>query len=87
MNEDTPAVRVVVKSEWGTERIYPRCETAKIFARLVGQKTLTIDNVSCIQELGYRVVLEKEETKLEAVLAADKVAAKKVDEDNTAQPA
>lgn len=48
-------ILVQLKPVYGQEQIYPVCETAKIFAKMVGQKTLTPANVKHIKELGYTV--------------------------------
>ena len=47
--------RLIVKKKtvWGTERIYPICERAKLFTRLVGQKTLDRSSIELIRQLGY----------------------------------
>ncbi len=58
-------ILVQIKLVYGQEQIYPVCETAKTFAKMVGQKTLTPTNVRHIKELGYTVnVLNTQPQKL-----------------------
>lgn len=52
---DTRVIKVVIKSVWGNEMIYPACATSAFFAALVHQKTLTWKDVQIIKKLGYRV--------------------------------
>ena len=46
---------VTIKQNYGTEAIYPHCDTAKKFARLLGTKTLTRSAIANIKDLGYEV--------------------------------
>lgn len=55
---------VDVKSNYGVKMIYPINETAKLFADLIGQKTLTIENIALIKKLGYSVTAKKNEVSL-----------------------
>ena len=48
-------IQVQIKNVYGKETIYPICEKAKIFADMVGQKTLTRQNIHFIKALGYTV--------------------------------
>lgn len=50
-------VRVMVRSVFGVERIYPVCENANIFTRLTGQKTLSHESIKAIRELGFTVTV------------------------------
>lgn len=55
--EDVQDARIEVRIEnvYGTRAMYPHCEKAEIFARMLGQKTLTEKNVEYIKELGFKV--------------------------------
>lgn len=54
-------ILVEIKNVYGQDKIYPLCEKAKIFAKMVGQQTLTNLDVKNIKELGYTVnVLQKQ---------------------------
>jgi len=44
---------VKIKSVWGTERIYPICEKSRLFATLIGTKTLDKSAIVLIRQLGY----------------------------------
>ena len=48
-------IKVTIKNVYGNQTIYPACESAKIFARLAGTKTLTMDAIQDIKKLGYTV--------------------------------
>lgn len=50
---------VSVKNVYGRETIYPECAKAKTFARLIRQKTLTVDDVREIKSLGYKIELKQ----------------------------
>lgn len=51
MNE----IIVEPRTVYGVTKIYPKCEKAKLFAQLVGQKTLTQDNLDTIKKLGVSI--------------------------------
>ena len=51
-------IKVQIKSVFGREVIYPACETAEGFCKLIGQKSLTDDQVRQIKALGYEVRVE-----------------------------
>lgn len=57
-------ITVEIKSVYGNTTIYPVCEKAKIFAKLVGQKTLTQANINNIKDLGYAIVVAPQITAL-----------------------
>lgn len=57
-------IKVEVKNVYGKETIYPSCEYAKIFASLVGQKTLTRGDILKIKQLGYNVEVVSAEVEL-----------------------
>jgi hypothetical protein len=46
---------VQIKNVYGNEMIYPVCEIAKKFALLTGKKTLSMNDIRTIKELGYSV--------------------------------
>ena len=48
-------ILVQIKNVYGQEKVYPVCEGAKTFARLVGQQTFTDSNIRYIKQLGYAV--------------------------------
>jgi len=51
---------VKIKYNYGTEAIYPICETALTFARMLKTKTLTREALTLIKSLGYEIKLEPE---------------------------
>ena len=53
-------IQVTIKNVFGNETIYPICETAKLFARLARQKSLTMREIETIKELGYEVEVVQE---------------------------
>lgn len=56
MNEEV--LKIQVKNVYGNETIYPVNETAKIFAKIAGTKTLTRETINQAKELGYQVQLD-----------------------------
>ena len=54
-------IRVQRKNVYGNDLIYPVCDTAKTFAEIAGQKTLTTWTMIKIKQLGYSIVVEQEE--------------------------
>ena len=48
-------INVEIKSIYGKQRIYPACEKAETFCKLIGQNTLTDLDVQRIKELGFEV--------------------------------
>ncbi len=53
-------IQVKIKNVYGNETIYPVCDKAKIFARMVGQKSLTMTEIQNIKALGYTVQVVQE---------------------------
>lgn len=51
---------VSILNWYGRETIKPVCDRAKLFVALLGQKTLTRQNVEHIKELGYEVRVQTE---------------------------
>ena len=58
-----PKLQIVVrlKTNYGSQVIYPSCDRAKGFAKLLNQETLTPHNIRVIKELGYEVVVKPSE--------------------------
>jgi hypothetical protein len=48
-------ITVEIRSNFGTEAIYPACETSRKFAEMLGTKTLTRRAIGQIRDLGYTV--------------------------------
>ena len=59
----SPKLQIVVKlkTNYGSQVIYPACDRAKGFAKLLNQETLTPHNIRVIKELGYEVVVKPSE--------------------------
>jgi len=57
-------IQVSIQTVFGKEKIYPLCEKAKGFARLVKQKTLTREDIQKIKLLGYSVEVIKDDVVL-----------------------
>ena len=55
----TQTIKVTEKAVYGRILVYPTCETAKKFAKLLNVKTFTDTNLYGIQDLGYIVDREK----------------------------
>jgi len=53
-----PRIKEIIverKGVYGKQLIYPICEDAKRFAAIAGNKTLSIEIIKLIKELGYVV--------------------------------
>lgn len=50
---------VTVAKPYGNETIIPECETSRLFAELLEQKTLTRKDVERIKKLGYEIVVKE----------------------------
>jgi hypothetical protein len=48
-------IDVTLKDCYGVSKVYPVCEKAKLFAKIAGTKTLTVDAIENIKLLGYTV--------------------------------
>ena len=61
-----PKLQIVVrlKTNYGSQVIYPSCDRAKTFAKLLNQETLTPHNIRVIKELGYEVVVKPSEPRM-----------------------
>ena len=57
---------VTIADQYGRDVIRPACKDARIFADMLGQKTLTTRDVAHIKALGY-AVLVKPARELEAL--------------------
>ena len=57
-------ITIKIKSVYGNTTYYPACESSALFAKLVGQKTLTQSNLSIIKGLGYEIKVAQDELKL-----------------------
>ena len=54
-------ITVQIKSVYGQDKIYPICDTAKLFASIAGTKTITKDALIMIHQLGYKIEVERDE--------------------------
>ncbi len=50
-------IKVILKTVYGRDCIYPACEKAKIFAEMLNQKTLTTREINYIKKLGYTITV------------------------------
>jgi hypothetical protein len=46
---------VKIRSYYGVDRIYPDCPVSEIFSKMTKTKTLSPDDLSNIQKLGYKI--------------------------------
>lgn len=58
-----PYIVVKLRTTYGQQIIYPACEKARVFTKMLAQQTLTPYNISCIKELGYTIKVEQTEPK------------------------
>jgi hypothetical protein len=57
-------IQVTIKNVYGNETIYPACDKAKLFASMLGQKTLTRADISRIKQLGFEIEVITDKVKL-----------------------
>lgn len=55
---------VHIKSVYGTDKVYPINETAKIFSKIANTTTLTADTLILAKKLGYKVIVRQPELAL-----------------------
>lgn len=48
-------IQVTIKTVYGNDHTYPVCDTAKLFAALANQKTLTNSSLNLIKNAGYEI--------------------------------
>lgn len=60
--DNTLTVRV--RTVYGNVTIYPESENARIFCKLLGQKSLTVQDIEHIKALGFTVQVTQEVVKL-----------------------
>lgn len=48
-------IQVQVKSSYGNMLVYPVCDTAKMFTKLTGNKTLRLEDIEIIKKLGFSI--------------------------------
>ena len=56
------------KKSWGETRIYPKCELAKGFTKLLNQETLTPANIQNIIRMGFTIRAEYTEPRDELTM-------------------
>ena len=51
-------ITVKIKNIYGNETVYPVCDTAQTFAKMLNTKTLTREALKHIKALGYSIQVE-----------------------------
>lgn len=54
-------ITIEIRDIYGIRTIYPACDTARLFARLAGTKTITRHALETIRALGYTVEVKQPE--------------------------
>lgn len=57
-------LQVTIKSVYGVPKIYPKCDIAQKFCKLLGTKTLTDDAVTVIKSIGYSIEVVQDKVTL-----------------------
>lgn len=57
-------ISVEIKNVYGAEKIYPACNTSKLFADIANTKTLTRGVLQTIKALGYSIEVKHAEVQL-----------------------
>lgn len=53
------SITVRIRNVYGNELIYPVCDSARLFALIAGQKTLSVVVIAQIKLLGYSINVEQ----------------------------
>ena len=53
-------ILVSIKTSYGTDRIYPECNKAKLFTNIARTETLTQDTIRAIKDLGYTINVKQQ---------------------------
>jgi len=53
-------IQVIIKNVYGNQLIYPKCDTSKAFSDIAKTKTLSIENLKTISQMGYQVKVVNE---------------------------
>ena len=65
-------IKVIVKSIYGNELIYPMCKTSNVFADIAKTKTLSKEILKSLTDIGYQVELVNN-SKLKELLKWDTI--------------
>ena len=57
-------IEIEIRDVYGIRTIYPHCQTAKLFAKLAGTRTITRHALETIKALGYTVEVKQPEVSL-----------------------
>jgi hypothetical protein len=57
-------IKVTVTNNYGREAVYPACAITDKFCAMLGQKTLTRQNIEFIRDMGFTVVVVNEQPQL-----------------------
>lgn len=57
-------ITLAVKRNYGTEHIYPVCDTAAKLTALTGKRTLSHNDIKTIRALGYTITVQQPEITL-----------------------
>jgi hypothetical protein len=55
---------VEIKTHYGTQYIYPICQTAQHLAALTGKKTFSHSDIKTIKALGYSINVQQDKVTL-----------------------
>ena len=53
-------IQVIIKNVYGNQLIYPKCDISKAFSDIAKTKTLSIENLKTISQMGYHVEVVNE---------------------------
>ena len=53
-------IQVFIKNVYGNQLIYPKCDISKAFSNIAKTKTLSIENLKTISQMGYQVEVVNE---------------------------
>ena len=57
-------ITVKIKPVYGTDKVYPVCDRAKLFASIADTVTLTSYTIDMIKALGYMIIVKQDRVTL-----------------------
>jgi hypothetical protein len=51
-------ITIKIKNVYGNDLLYPICNKAQLFTKMLGKKTLGTQDIANIQKLGYAITIQ-----------------------------
>lgn len=63
-------IKILIKTVYGNQTIYPNCETSKLLVQLTGKKTFSHRDIKLLQNLGYEFEANNQISSIEQLFSA-----------------